>query len=100
MAANLGANALGYSVAFRWAGWLLMPLLLRWAGDILLRVAHGVSVAGDLARASIAALTVDDVVQWLSVEEAAQVVGEQPAVRLPGGGVAAAGDVRGQQDLR
>jgi len=45
-------------------------------------------------------LPVDDIEQWLSAEEAAQVVGEEPTDRLPARGVATTGDVRGEKDLR
>ena len=39
-------------------------------------------------RASVSSLTVDDVEQRLPEQEAAQVVGEEPADRFPGGGIA------------
>jgi len=41
-------------------------------------------------------LPVDNVEQWFSDEEATQVFGEEPTVRLPVRGVAATRDMRGQ----
>src|SRR5215469_7569730 len=49
---------------------------------------------------SVSALPVDDIEQWLAEQEAAQVVGEEPAVGFKARRVTATGDVRGQEDLR
>ncbi len=49
---------------------------------------------------SVPALAVDDVEQRLTVEEAAQVGGEQPAPEVEAHLISHAGQVRGDQDPR
>ena len=99
---------------------VLMVVLVAWARVYLgmhhtLDTAFGVMMGGAAlaiaARAlwgrgfddssytwSVPALAVDDVEQRLTIEEAAQVVGEEPAPEVEAHLIAHAGQVRGEQD--